>query len=403
MAILSDGLVEIGANEAIDAVGLRARLTAGLSAAYMLDRRLDEAVEHGNRAIALAEAAGDEATELNALSTLGSVLVFAGRMDEGWPRLEDAVRRGRSAGREAEAARAYRMIGSSASVLVEYDRAERWLRDGIEYAERTEQWNHRHYMAAHLGHVRWATGEWQEASSITEHALADGRGGITTRITALHVLGYLALGRSDWSSAESTLNEALRLGEEMTELQRFSPALWGLAEAALLQDRPADAVALTDAGYRASAAVGDAAYLYPFLVTGTRARLALGDLTEAERWITDVSAALRERGIPGTMPAIDHAHGLMALARGATGQARDALTAARDGWRQRRRAWEGVWPRLTWRGARCAPTDPVEPCHSSPMPWHPRSAWEPSRSSHWRVKRRRRFDTEASCRSHGPH
>ena len=30
---------------------------------------------------------------------------------------------------------------------------ERWLREGIEYAERVELWNHRHYMAAHLAHV----------------------------------------------------------------------------------------------------------------------------------------------------------------------------------------------------------------------------------------------------------
>ena len=31
-------------------------------------------------------------------------------------------------------------------------------REGIDYAERVELWNHRHYMAAHLGHVLWATG-----------------------------------------------------------------------------------------------------------------------------------------------------------------------------------------------------------------------------------------------------
>ena len=94
------------------------------------------------------------------------------------------------------------MIGSSASVLVEYDRAEHWLAEGVRYAEKVELWNHRHYMASHLAHVQWATGQWDAATQTAQQALADGRGGITTRITAQYVLGYLAMGRGDWNAAE---------------------------------------------------------------------------------------------------------------------------------------------------------------------------------------------------------
>ncbi|HUH16473.1 MAG TPA: AAA family ATPase [Methylomirabilota bacterium] len=339
VALLGKGLSE--AAESGEPDRARGRLEAGISAAYMLDRRLDEAIEHGERAIGLAAKAGDEVTEVNALTTLASVFVFTGRMDEGWAMLEEAIARARRARLEAEAARAYRMIGSSASVLVEYERGERGLREGIEYAERTEQWNHRHYMAAHLGHVLWAVGAWEDAAEVTGHALADGRGGITTRITALHVLGYLAVGRGEWEKAEATLGEARRVGEEMREIQRFSPALWGLAEAAGLRGRAAEAVELTEIGLRASLAVNDAAYLFPYLVTGTRARLDLPDPLAAERWVAEVEAALRRRSIPGTLPAIDHARGLLHLAGGATGRARASLTAARSGWLGRRRAWEG--------------------------------------------------------------
>jgi DNA-binding CsgD family transcriptional regulator len=162
------------------------------------------------------------------------------------------------------------MIGSCASVLVEYDRAERWLGEGIAYAERVELWNHRHYMAAHLAHVQWAVGRWPEAEETATSALADGRGGITTRITADYVLGYLAMGRGDWPRATELLGDALRRGEEMAELQRLAPALWGLAEAALLRGDHETAVALCDRGHEASARVGDAAYLFPFLLTGVR-------------------------------------------------------------------------------------------------------------------------------------
>jgi DNA-binding CsgD family transcriptional regulator/tetratricopeptide (TPR) repeat protein len=320
----------------------RAGLLAGLSAAYMLDRRLDESIHHGEAARELAADVGDETVELDVMATLGSDLVFAGRMDEGWAMLETALGRARDAHREAAAGRAYRMIGSSASVLVEYRRGESWLREGIAYTERVESWNHRHYMAAHLAHILWATGRWDEAVSVAEHALADGRGGITTRITALLVIGYVAFGRGDGERARVALDEARQLAEPMGELQRLSPALWGIAELDVSSGDLDMAIAGCERGRAASAAVDDAAYLFPFLVTGTRAHLRRGDPGGAERWVADLTAAIRTRSIPGTLPAIDHATGLILMARGATGRARTALGNASSAWTALGRVWEGT-------------------------------------------------------------
>ena len=331
-------------DEVADADRERARLTSALAAAYMLARHLDTAIEHGYQA-RRAEQAGDDATSLNTDVTLGSSLVFAGRMDEGWTLLEDSVARARETQQEAEAARAFRMIGSASSVLVENDRAERWLADGIGYAEQVELWNHRHYMAAHLAHVQWATGQWDEATLTAERALADGRGGITTRITAVYVLGYLALGRGDHDAAVGLLAEALALGEQMDELQRLSPPLWGLAEAAYLRGDHGTAIALCERGYQASAEVTDAAYLFPYLLTGLRAHLAQGGPGAAEGWADRVGAVLRARSVPGTLPAIGHAHGLILLARGDEA-AQAVLRQASEQWRARRRFWEGTWARL---------------------------------------------------------
>ena len=325
---------------------VRGQLLAGLSAAYMLDRRLDESIGFGLDAQRLARAAEDGPTERNAAATLGSCYVFAGRMDEGWKLLEEAIGASRSGHFEAEAARAYRMLGTSASALVEYDRAERWLREGIDFAERVELWNHRHYMAAHLGHVLWATGRWSEGEALATASLADGRGGITTRITALLVIGYVALGRGQWAPAAEALEEARELGSRMHELQRLSPAVWGLAEMAVLTGDLDTAIRLAGDGLRASAAVGDAAYLYPFAVTGTRAFLAAGDPLGAERWIEAVEGPIRSRAIPGTQPALEHARGLRLTADGSTGQARVALEAALAGWQRLGRAWEGDWGRV---------------------------------------------------------
>jgi ATP/maltotriose-dependent transcriptional regulator MalT len=324
----------------------RAQLRAGMAAAYMLDRRLDEAIDHGERGREESQRTGDEPTAFNVAATLGSVLVFAGRMDEGWRMLEDAITRAASTHREAEAARAYRMLTSSTSVLVEYDSAERWMADGIGYAANVELWNHRHYMASHLAHVQWCTGNWAAAAQTAQQALADGRGGITTEITAQYVLGYLALGRGDWDTATRLLEEAFTLGERMAELQRLSPPLWGLAEAARCQGDYEAALARCERGYQASAGVTDAAYLFPYLLTGVRAYLARGQVGAAEAWLDRVSAILTLRAIPGTLPAIGHGRGLILLSRGETAAAYQALASARTAWGARRRFWEGTWALL---------------------------------------------------------
>jgi DNA-binding CsgD family transcriptional regulator/tetratricopeptide (TPR) repeat protein len=324
----------------------RARLRSAMAAAYMLDRRLDEAITHGEHSRAESQRIGDDEAALNTAVTLGSVLVFAGRMDEGWLLLEGAIARAQDSQQEAEAARGYRMIGSSASVLAEYDRAEHWLAGGVRYAEKVELWNHRHYMASHLAHVQWATGQWDTATHTAQQALEDGRGGITTRITARYVLGYLAMGHGDWNAASELLREVLAEGEQMGELQRLSPPLWGLAETARCQGYHDSALMLCERGYNASADVTDAAYLFPYLLTGVRAYLARGEVDDAEAWSNRVGAVLTARAIPSTLAAIDHGQGLVLLARGDVSAARQALESASESWRTRRRFWEGAWAQL---------------------------------------------------------
>jgi DNA-binding CsgD family transcriptional regulator len=329
-----------------DADRERARLHSAMAAAYLMDDRLDEAVTHGELSRAEGHRTGDDDAALNAAATLGTVLAFTGRMDEGWQLLEHAITRARGTQQEAEAARGYRLIGSAASELVEYDRGERWLADGIRYAEQAELWNHRHFMASHLAHVQWATGQWNAAAQTAQQALADGRGGITTRITARYVLGFLAMGRGDWEAAGTLLHEAHAEAEQMAELNRLSPPLWGLAEAARCRGDYGTALTLCERGYRASARVTGAAYLFPYLLTGVRAYLSHGDIAAAESWSDRVGAVLTARAIPGTLPAISQGRGLLLLARGEVSAARQALESASQGWRDRRRFWEGTWARL---------------------------------------------------------
>jgi len=324
---------------------VRANIHAALSAAYMLDRRLAEAIEDGEFAQSIAVEDCDRAMRCNIDATLGSVFLFSGRITEGLKLLEESIARADRWRFEGQAARGYRMIGSSTSVLVEYPTALRWLSAGIPYAERVEQFSDRHYMLAHLAHVNWAIGDWDRAVIQARQALADGSG-ITTRITALHVLGFVAFGRHDLVSAAASLTEAASLGEGMRELQRLSPAWWGLAETALLAGSPGEAVAWCEKGFEASARVRDAAYLFPYLVTGVRAFLRTTGAGAAREWLSRTSTIVAERGIPGTLGAIGHGWGLIHLYEGQTGKARTELAEAEQFWRDRRRFWEGAAARL---------------------------------------------------------
>jgi len=74
--------------------------------------------------------------------------------------------------------------------------------------------------------------------------------------------------------------------------------------------------------------------------------LTCGDIDAAQAWSDRVAAVLTVRAIPGTLPAIGHARGLVLLARGEVPTAYQALRAASESWQALRRFWEGTWVRL---------------------------------------------------------
>jgi DNA-binding CsgD family transcriptional regulator len=328
----------------------RAAVLGEIAAAYLMSDRLDDALESGRRAEAIAPP-GDTrfCDRLDIQSTIGTSLVFSGD-PEGWRILERVI--AQAEGREFEyaAVRARRMLGSSASALVDYPRATAWLDEGLRYTATVQRWNDHNYLRSHRAHVRWATGT-SGAERDARRALADG-GGITTEIEAQIVLGYLHIARGEFAEAADRLARALALAEPMRELQRISPAVWGMAELAYREGRMRDAIELCERGLRLSEDVADAAYLFPYLVTATRAHLAERDSRAARIFIDRCAVLLLRRGIPGTLPALDHARGLIAMAEGRNGEARDLLTRASEEWDGLDRFWEGIQALLDL--ARCA-------------------------------------------------
>src|SRR5262249_20647695 len=99
-------------------------------------------------------------------------------------------------------------------------------------------------------------------------------------------------------------------------------------------------------GLAASSEVADATYLFPYIVTGTRALLRAGDVMAAGDWLARAGEPVLRRGIPGTLPALAHAQGLIDLAKGLLPAARQHLTEASAGWQARQRFWEGSFAKL---------------------------------------------------------
>jgi DNA-binding CsgD family transcriptional regulator len=298
---------------------LRSEFLVVLSVMQLDALQTGDARQSATEARALAWEAGDAERALDATSRLGSVEVVAGEIEAGLANITRAALEARRAGFEDVSVTAYRDAALMGTRLMDYRRTAAWLDEGLRYAYAVEQSHCGHIMAATRGLVAWATGEWDDAIAIGEQAMADRGGGARAALTSRATIGYVALGRGLIQRAMTVLGEALDIAE-----RSGAPEL-GIA-------------------------TGERALVTPFVVTGTRAWLAAGRPDAAERWVSRVADHLAPTP-RFAYPAVDHATGLVRLAAGSTGAARDALETAVRGWDERGRVWEATWARLDL--ARC--------------------------------------------------
>jgi DNA-binding CsgD family transcriptional regulator len=310
---------------------------------------LDEMKLAAARASALASraaatAAGLRYAELDADALVAQLDALEGDVDAGLARMMRVAREAREAGMEDVGVTAYRNAAALAMRLMDYRTAEAALAEGLRYADAVEQSHCRHVMRATAAMLAWADGRWDEAVSGGRQELAD-RGCRRGLLGSLDAIGYVAVGRGMTDTAREALNRSLVAGRASGELERTFPALWGLAEAAIVAGEPAAAADRCGEAIDLAAERGERALFVPFVVTGVRAWLALNRPDEAERW------AMRAiEHLAGweevARPAVDHATGLLRMANGSLSAARDALEAAERAWAERGRAWEHAWARL---------------------------------------------------------
>jgi DNA-binding CsgD family transcriptional regulator/tetratricopeptide (TPR) repeat protein len=230
------------AREAMDLLERRppglAHATAYSYAAHlhMLAREIPQAIEAGNRAIALATEFGDPALRARALTIVGAALWFTDE-DQAEATLQCALTTARDHGEDTIAGLSLRMLGSGAGEVRRYPVADRWLAEGVRWCGEHDLDIHGDYCLAWSARSAFEQGRWSEAADAASRAAGHRIEHAPTRIVSLTTLGRLRVRRGD-PDADTLLAQAWDLACQTGDLQRLWPVAAGRAEAAWLSGDP---------------------------------------------------------------------------------------------------------------------------------------------------------------------
>jgi len=285
-----------------------------------------------------------ESTRLDMEHFLAELDALEGDVAGGLARMIEVSRVARDASLESTGVTGYRVAADIAVRLMDYPTAVLGVAEGLRYADEIEQSHCRHVLAATSAHLAWVGGRWDDAMREAELELVE-PGSRRGTLGSRSVVGYVAAARGDTERARRQLDEALAIARPSGEPALVLPALWGLAEAALVAGDPGRAFDHCLEAVELAAPTTERALLIPFVVTGARAAIAARRPEAADRWldrVRDLLAGWRALA----KPALDHAEGLIRLAAGSTSSARPLLESAIAGWEARGRIWEATWARL---------------------------------------------------------
>jgi DNA-binding CsgD family transcriptional regulator len=198
----------------------------------MLADDLPEAVQDGERAMALAKQFGEQETYIHALCNVGTARMRC-EDPRGLAELEDSLRLAMAAGYVDHAGRALVNLSWSSMTTLNLADARGWLNEGFAYITANELDHYLTYLTANQA-TFWAyTGRWDDAIANCRQVLTVPDKSPLGRIVALTTLGQIMARRGD-PSADELLAEALDRAEFTGQLLRLGPVRAARAEAALL-------------------------------------------------------------------------------------------------------------------------------------------------------------------------
>ncbi len=333
-----DSLPESRGREALRAEALTTRGVHELALGQLgaADATLDAAS-------ALASLIGDEGAAIEARVFRHAAAAVAGPAPEELDQILALARAARNAGFESPGVDAFRNAAVLGIRLFDLHVAEVGLTEGLRYADEIEQSYCRRIMASASAMVAWTEGRWDDALAGAGLELVE-PGSRRSGLGAHHALGYVAFGRGDVARAREVLGAAREVAGVTGESELLLPAIWGLAETALVADEPLVASEWCESALALAVPAGERALLVPFVVTGVRAAQSARRPAAAEAWLQRVGVYLGDWERAGI--ALSHGEGLLRLQAGSTMAARTRLEAAVEGWDALGRCWEAAWARL---------------------------------------------------------
>lgn len=242
------GLAAVNVLSAVPRSRELAMAYSNLAQIFMLAQRADDAEAWATRAITVARELDDQNTLAHALNNLGSTRLRVGDMT-GTALLEESLEIAVQRDFDDSAGRAYVNLVWNALDYREYQRAERYIGEGLEYARRRELAGSINYLTAER--ARWAfdRGLWKQAEEDARWVLGRPEEPGITQMPAHATLARLQVRRGD-PNVDVTLGESWRVAEQTGELQRIAPLAVARAELAWLRDDQSGILSSVADGYQ---------------------------------------------------------------------------------------------------------------------------------------------------------
>ncbi len=189
---------------------------------HMLNDNMQEAVEWGEKALALAEELDEPEIRAHALCNVGTAEAFRGSAS-GVDRLHESLAIARENGYHEHAARVYTNLSEYAVEFKQFDLAERITSEGIAFDTQNDLDSWTHYLVGRQAQLRCEEGRLRDAETISRGVLALDRLTLLMKLPARLVLArvLVLIGAKD---AEETLSKVVEDAIATEEPQHIVPA-----------------------------------------------------------------------------------------------------------------------------------------------------------------------------------
>lgn len=217
----------------------------------MLNDRFDEAIEWGERALALAERLALPEVRVHSLNNVGTSLLFTTDPERGIAMMEESLAISLAHGFHEQAARVYTNLAEYGISIKDLPFAERYLDAGIEFDTDNDLDSWLHYLRGCRAQALLLRGEHRAAREVADAVLALAHITPVMKMGAALVRALVDV-RTEASAGLDELTGLLDEANRTEEPQRIIPALLALAEACWIAGDLAQCAEHAEAAWRLS-------------------------------------------------------------------------------------------------------------------------------------------------------